>query len=72
MDAGFLFWSDKFGATRRLKRATGVKPFSPHALRRTMAIHSLCNGINIYLLARMLGRADIHVLKHYRFTQRTG
>lgn len=37
-----------------------------------MAIYSLRNGMNIYLLARMLGRADIYVLKHYRFTQRTG
>ncbi len=51
--------------TKRLKKVTGVKAFSPHALRRTMAIHSLRNGMNIYLLARMLGHADIHVLKHY-------
>lgn len=50
---------------KRLKKASGVKGCTPHALRRTMAIHSLRNGMNIYLLARMLGHADIHVLKHY-------
>ena len=50
---------------KRLKRASSVKGLFPHALRRTMAIYSLRNGINIYLLARQLGHADIHVLKHY-------
>jgi site-specific recombinase XerD len=52
-------------ALKRLKKASGVKHCAPHAFRRTMAIHSLRNGMNIYLLARMLGHADIHVLKHY-------
>ncbi|MFZ1768031.1 MAG: tyrosine-type recombinase/integrase [Caldilinea sp.] len=54
-----------FQLTKRLKKASGVKGCAPHAFRRTMAIHSLRNGMNIYLLARMLGHTDIHVLKQY-------
>ena len=50
---------------KRLRKASGVKGCAPHAFRRTMAIHSLRNGMNIYLLARMLGHADITVLRHY-------
>lgn len=50
---------------RRLRHLSGVKALAPHALRRTMAIHSLRNGMNIYVLARMLGHADIQVLKQY-------
>jgi site-specific recombinase XerD len=50
---------------KRLKRASGVKGLSPHALRRTMAIYSLRNGMNLYLLARMLGHSDITVLRQY-------
>ena len=50
---------------KRLKQASGVKHCAPHAFRRTMAIYSLRNGMNIYLLARMLGHSDIHVLKQY-------
>jgi site-specific recombinase XerD len=50
---------------KRLRKASGVEGCAPHAFRRTMAIHSLRNGMNIYLLARMLGHADITVLRHY-------
>lgn len=50
---------------KRLRKASGVKGCAPHAFRRTMAIYSLRNGMNIYLLARMLGHADITVLRHY-------
>lgn len=50
---------------KRLKKASGVKHCAPHAFRRTMAIHSLRNGMNVYLLARMLGHADITVLRQY-------
>jgi len=50
---------------KRLRKASGVKGCAPHAFRRTMAIHSLRHGMNIYLLARMLGHADITVLRHY-------
>lgn len=50
---------------RRLRKATGISTLSAHALRRTMAIYSLRNGMNIYVLARMMGHEGIHVLKQY-------
>jgi site-specific recombinase XerD len=50
---------------KRLKQASGVKHCAPHAFRRTMAIYSLRNGMNVYLLARMLGHSDITVLRQY-------
>lgn len=50
---------------KRLRIRSGVATLAPHALRRTMAIHSLRNGMNVYTLARMLGHADIQVLKQY-------
>lgn len=49
---------------RRLKDVTGLK-FSCHSFRRTFAINSLRNGMDIYMLARLMGHADISVLKPY-------
>lgn len=49
---------------RRIKDATGLK-FSCHSFRRTFAINSLRNGMDIYMLARLMGHSDITVLKPY-------
>lgn len=49
----------------RLRRASGVKNLTAHTLRRTFAINCLRNGMNIYVLAKLMGHADITVLKHY-------
>jgi site-specific recombinase XerD len=49
---------------RRLRLATGIN-VSPHMIRRTYAVESLRNGMNIYLLARLMGHADINTLRHY-------
>jgi len=49
---------------RRLKEETGVQ-FSAHSFRRTFAINSLRNGMNIYVLARLMGHVDITVLRVY-------
>lgn len=49
---------------RRLSDASGVS-FSAHAFRRTFAINSLRNGMNIYVLAQLMGHADISVLRAY-------
>jgi site-specific recombinase XerD len=51
--------------TRRLRAATGVKNCKCHAFRRTMAIQSLRNGMNVYVLAKMLGHDGIDVLRYY-------
>lgn len=46
------------------ERRRGVH-FSAHALRRTFAINSLRNGMDIYTLARLMGHSDITVLRAY-------
>ena len=49
---------------RRLRMASDVH-FSAHSLRRTFALNCLRNGMNIYVLARLMGHADIAVLRVY-------
>lgn len=49
---------------RRLKEETEIQ-FSAHSFRRTFAINSLRNGMNIYVLARLMGHVDITVLRVY-------
>lgn len=48
----------------RLRQASGVR-FSMHAFRRTFAINSLRNGMDLYTLARLMGHSDITVLRVY-------
>ena len=50
---------------RRLRLATGVKQCSAHTFRRTFATSCLRNGMNIYILAKLMGHTDIIVLKKY-------
>jgi site-specific recombinase XerD len=50
---------------RRIGRAAGIEPCSPHTFRRTFALNCLRNGMNIYLLARLMGHTDIVVLRQY-------
>lgn len=49
---------------RRLREKSGVN-FSAHSLRRTFAINSLRNGMDIYTLAKLMGHTDITVLRAY-------
>jgi len=49
----------------RLRLATGVACCTAHTFRRTFAIACLRNGMNIYVLARLMGHVDIIVLKQY-------
>jgi integrase/recombinase XerD len=49
----------------RLKVASGVKEVTAHKFRRTMAITCLRNGMNVHVLARMLGHVDIGILRQY-------
>ena len=48
-----------------LRKRTGVEHSSPHAFRRTFAINSLRSGMDLYTLARLMGHADIQVLRVY-------
>jgi integrase/recombinase XerC len=49
----------------RLGERAGVEHANPHTFRRTFAISCLRNGMNIYVLARLMGHADISVLRQY-------
>lgn len=38
---------------------------TPHTFRRTFALWSLRGGMNVHALARLIGHADIQVLRQY-------
>ena len=50
---------------KRLRKRTGIAHLSAHSLRRTFAISCIRNGMNIHILAKMMGHTTIDVLKHY-------
>jgi integrase/recombinase XerD len=50
---------------RRLGKAAGVDNCEAHTFRRTFALNSLRNGMDVYTLARLMGHADITVLRQY-------
>lgn len=50
---------------RRLRLTTGIRQCSAHTFRRTFATTCLQNGMNIYILAKLMGHADIVILKRY-------
>lgn len=50
---------------KRLRKDSGVDECKAHAFRRTFAINCLRNGMNIYVLQRLMGHADLTVLKQY-------
>ena len=49
---------------RQLGQRAGV-PCTAHKFRRTFAINSLRNGMDIYTLARLMGHSEISILKPY-------
>lgn len=49
----------------RLREKTGVPHCSAHTFRRTFAITCLRNGMNIHVLAKLMGHADIQMLRRY-------
>jgi integrase/recombinase XerD len=49
---------------RRLGKLAAVHCMA-HKFRRTFAINSLRNGMNIYVLAKLMGHEDISILKPY-------
>lgn len=49
----------------RLADATGIKHCSCHTFRRTFALNCLRNGMNVYVLARLMGHNDTQMLNRY-------
>ena len=49
----------------RLRKRAGVQECTCHTFRRTFALNCLRNGMNIYVLARLMGHVDITVLRQY-------
>jgi integrase/recombinase XerD len=49
----------------RLRRSSGVSECRCHTFRRTFALTCLRNGMNVYVLAKLMGHSDIAVLKQY-------
>lgn len=49
----------------RLRVRSGVSNCTCHTFRRTFALSCLRNGMNVYVLARLMGHSDITVLRHY-------
>lgn len=49
----------------RLRTRSKVTACTCHTFRRTFAIMCLRNGMNIYVLARLMGHADISILRQY-------
>jgi integrase/recombinase XerD len=52
-------------AMERIEKRSGVENVTCHGFRRTFALEFLRGGGNIYVLARLMGHADIDVLKRY-------
>jgi integrase/recombinase XerD len=50
---------------KRLGKRAGVEHCHPHTFRRTFALWSLRAGMSIYHLQRLMGHADITVLRQY-------
>ncbi|MCB0187691.1 MAG: tyrosine-type recombinase/integrase [Caldilineaceae bacterium] len=54
-----------FKIFKELGRRAGVTPCTPHRFRRTFAITMARNGVNIHMIAKLMGHKDITVLKRY-------
>lgn len=54
---------------RLIQEETGVG-VTAHTLRRTMATKAIENGMNIYVLAKMLGHVDTQMLRKYAVVSR--
>lgn len=50
---------------RRLRKDAGIEDCSAHTFRRTFAITCLRNGMDIFVLARLMGHSDIAMLRKY-------
>lgn len=49
----------------RLQQKTGIEHLSAHTFRRTFALRSARSGMNVHVLAQLMGHADIQMLRKY-------
>lgn len=49
----------------RLARKAGINTPTLHSFRRTYALNSLRSGCNVFVLQRLMGHADIQILRRY-------
>ena len=52
-------------AFRKMQGQTSIDHLTAHTLRRTMATKSLSAGMDAYILSRMLGHADMQMMRRY-------
>jgi len=50
---------------RKIGQTARVKPCNPHRFRRTFAMWSLRNGMNVFALQKIMGHSDLTVLRRY-------
>lgn len=60
-----LAYQGLMSAFRIMQQESGVEKLTAHTLRRTMATKSLENGLDAYIVARLLGHADMQMLNRY-------
>jgi len=73
-DKGYLFTTNRNrqlnrssyqAIFKRLQKRTGIVYLSSHTLRRTFAISLVRQGINVHLIAKLMGHKSIETLKSY-------
>lgn len=62
---GVITRSRFFKVFNELGKRAGVKPCTPHRFRRTFALEMARAGVNIHMIAKLMGHKDITVLKRY-------
>jgi integrase/recombinase XerD len=60
-----LAYHGLMSAFRQMQEQSGVERLTAHTLRRTMATKSLESGLDAYIVARLLGHADLQMLRRY-------
>lgn len=50
---------------RRRAKSAGVRPPALHAFRRSFALLSLANGMDVFTLQKLMGHSDLGVLRRY-------
>lgn len=60
-----LSYEDLRDIVRRLAKAAGIAAPTLHAYRRTFAITALRSGMDVFALQRLMGHADLTVLRRY-------
>jgi site-specific recombinase XerD len=50
---------------KRLRKASGIKDCTAHTCRRTFALNCLRNGMDIFILVKLMGHSDLTILRQY-------